>query len=794
MEDSMSLRMRYALGAAGIVALIALIITIAIGLPTSNETDTPPPTNTSGGGPTPDATQPPPLIFVTSAGAPQSGRDLRVLCYASHDASEPAADVMVTTNDAGRPRTPLPANCNYVAALHLEHEHPSGKADHGPAYRIYTTSWRPGTATPVPATGAVTIQDDRTLVLFDVVVSLAWEPAPDSTYVDELYEGLRRASAYLYDLTDGRMAFGDVSIHTGGRHWSGADIRVLASNDYRPSVYVGGIVPEPVVYSDGRYRPGAVFLGRYWDGQTASNREEGNWTQPGAYRTIIHEWAHYALFLYDEYQQAAGKQFYCPCAELPALEEDVTTVCDGITSDIAASAMAYQYTASELWHPADNAPAGCTTTEQWQVYGQTDWETLGRWEEIQGLPATVPALRVPETPAPGPEVGLTGHLFKHVPADTAPAGDSRKPTVQIQLDDATTQAALATQAYILEDAAAGAPARIVHQGTTLAATEPDAGMVGSLPLFGISSGDRARIFVDRYATADTPGGRFVYPGTAADDGELTDGRTLTATRAEWEASLDARYGIRGTAMTTMTVVLDSNGTALNQPPVAQLCAIEVTVGCHPDWKQTMTQTDTGTWTTTFTPLSGNGSLMRYGVVWVRAPGVGDLIRWFQAAGGVGPAHADADAPLRDGTFMVNSTDSLAGGEPCNRVIGMPAANDGALTASLGQDNDGRHIQGIVGLPYDMDVVLPQRGCAPDDSGEQPLPDEDSPIVLTLFYDQQTVDRLGIDEEQLRLLHYDRDAGTWTEVASGISGRSQELNWIAGAISEDGIYAIGWVGP
>lgn len=790
----MSLRLRYTLVATVIIVFIVIALSVALGLPTSRPDPPPtarPPTQT----PVVSATQPAPLSFATGDGAPQSGRRLRILCYTAPDADEPSADVTVTTDGAGRPATALPANCNYVAALHLTHEQPSGKPDHGPAYRIYATSWRPGTATPVPAAGAVEIRDDRALVLFDVVVSLAWEPAPDSTYIDELYEGLRRASAYLYDLTDGHMAFGTVSIHTGGRHWSGADIRVLASNDYRPSVYVGGMVQEVVEFGGTVYRPGAIFVGRYWNGGSASDPETGNWSQPSAYRTLVHEWAHYALFLYDGYQQATGERFYCPCEELPALEADATQVCQGISAEEAASAMAYQYTASEFWHPAHETPAGCTTTEQWQVHGMTDWETLGQWGEIQGVSAEVPALRLPEMPEPGPEIGLTDHLFERNPADLPSSDDSHEPTVRIQLGEAApAQAALSTQVYVLEDAAVnGTPARIVHQGTMLAPDGSDASVVGSLRLLGVSSQDRARIFIDQYASGDAAGGRFVYSGMPADDGALTDGATLTAQRAGWEASLDAQYGVRGTRTTTMTLLLDSGDTVLDQAPVAQLCAVEVTVGCDQRWEQTMTQSEAGIWTTTFTPLPGNNSIMRYGVVRVRAPAVGEIVRWFQAAGGVGPAHKDADAPLRDGTFMVNARADLGGEKPCNRVIGMPAANYDALTASLGQDNDGQQIQGIVDLPYDMDVILPRRGCAAGDTPEQSLPDEENSTILTLFYNQQTVDRLGIDEDQLRLLHFDRDNSVWSEVSSGPAGRSRELNWIAGAIGEDGIYAVGWVG-
>jgi hypothetical protein len=91
------------------------------------------------------------------------------------------------------------------------------------------------------------------------VASLDWQPAPGNPFLQELRAGLLAASGYLFDVTEGQMAFGELTLHTDGRSWQGADLRFLRANDYRPTAYVGGIVPEPIQYGPASgtiYKPG----------------------------------------------------------------------------------------------------------------------------------------------------------------------------------------------------------------------------------------------------------------------------------------------------------------------------------------------------------------------------------------------------------------------------------------------------------------------------------------------------------------------------------------------------------
>lgn len=706
------------------------------------------------------------LRFVDEQNFPLANADLRLLCYTSAAAHAPLlADLPARTDANGYLTHSLPTNCFHLAALWLRHTQTSGKPEHGPAYWVYATSWLPGSPERQSATGDIQLAESQPLILFNVVASLAWQPATNSPFVGQLQTGLREMSAYLYDLTEGQMAVGAVTIYADGRHWESADLRFLAANDYRPTAYMGGIVPTatpytaPATLSQTVYAPGGIYLGRYWDGLDAADPDGGHWAQPAAYRTLAHEWGHYALFLYDEYQQnqPAGKQeTYCTCPDLP-------------NGGCPASAMAYHYTAVALWHSTVHGnPLVCQQTDQMLVHGEADWTTLQRWGDIQQLagdwlqpPALPLATQTPDVVddlfgrAPGYRLYLPAlaNSGTAVPAPT-------EPTIHLALDGSFTQMeldALHPQVYVWQDG------RAQYQGTTTGNRTPP-GALGQIRLLDVQPGDELRAYADQYATETTGGGRFAMAGGPP----LANGTTLTLTAVAWEASLDVDYGMDGPLLTAMTVTLTSPD-ALTTPPVAQRCSPDAAIGCpaSADWRQTMTAVNANTWRAVFTAPAGQ-PLPKYGLVGVQAGSTGELWRWFQSLGGVGPAHDDGQAPLLDGLAMVAADTAVPGAT--NQAILMPAAEYAALTALLPPD-----FVAIIGQPVDLDVLLP-------------VPN--TPWVLTLFYPQTAVDRLGLNEAQLELLHYSRALNQWQVVA--VSGRSPLLNWLAsGPVVEDGIYAVGW---
>ena len=743
-----------------------------------------------------------PLSFVDDAGDPVAKTAVRLLCYTSPNDLAPIADQWVQTNAFGRPLQTLPTNCNNVAALRQLHEQPSGKAGHGPAFQVYATSWPPGTREVKPLNSQVAIKQGWPLVLFNVVASLEWMPAAGSPIIDNLGQGMRDASAYLYDLTEGQMAFGTVNLYAGGQKWNAADFRFRAANDYRPSVYVGGIVDKsrsymaPATGAETTYVSGEILLGRFWNGETATgpdaaDPDKGRWFRPPAYRTLVHEWGHYALFLYDEYQKFDGPRkvkTYCTCNDLPQVG-NVAGACGGVDPQLAASVMAYHYTASELWlEDAHGNPLSCIDTDQYVFHGTSDWKTLNQWADIQGLPIPWPLSSSPGVALDaGPDLGLAGDLFtfkSYVDAIATAAAaevttdlliEPTEPTAPFTPDELNS---LYPQVYMIEGSPT-APTRILYQGTTVGPRKVSGGPadpneLGQITHLGVGAESYARVYADRFlGTGSEAGERYVYPAPDGRDGDPPlSGDPLRLVRDSCQVDLDIVPQLTGPLLTGLTLQLTPSS-PLRDRPIAQLCDPDASAGCpgDPSWRQAMNLVG-GVWTATFTAPAGS-ELPHYGILHVQVPGGTDVIRWYQTAGGVGPAHMDANAPLRDGLVMVDATKPVPGDK--NQVVVMPAASCTALQAPLPAG-----VQGIIGVPLDLDIVFPQSLTGN--------------VVVTLFYDQTVIDRLGISEDQLEVLRFNRSRWQSVEVGKN-EGQDQTLNWlVTDPIDEAGIYAVVWRAP
>ncbi|MDQ4077426.1 MAG: hypothetical protein M3220_14415, partial [Chloroflexota bacterium] len=129
---------------------------------------------------------------------------------------------------------------------------------------------------------------DKKVYLFNVVVALEW--LPDEEYLAHLRRAFRRASDFLYDVTDGLMAFGQV-VFGGPELMAGADIQIMVSNRFFPRSWVSAL------HEADKFIP--IRMGRgLWHGR---NKFTIGWDEAEGYRTIIHEWMHYALGLKDQY-------------------------------------------------------------------------------------------------------------------------------------------------------------------------------------------------------------------------------------------------------------------------------------------------------------------------------------------------------------------------------------------------------------------------------------------------------------------------------------------------------------
>jgi hypothetical protein len=126
------------------------------------------------------------------------------------------------------------------------------------------------------------------IYLFNVLIALEYEPIQRDLRL--LARAARSASNFLFDVTDGWMAFGQVVIG-GPELMDCADIQIMSSNRLLPRSWVGGL------HVAKKYMP--IRLGRsLWQ---KNNRVGIAWNEPEGYRVLIHEWAHYALELLDAY-------------------------------------------------------------------------------------------------------------------------------------------------------------------------------------------------------------------------------------------------------------------------------------------------------------------------------------------------------------------------------------------------------------------------------------------------------------------------------------------------------------
>jgi len=130
--------------------------------------------------------------------------------------------------------------------------------------------------------------------LFNIIVALEWRPS--ATYLQTLKDAFTLASSLLFDVTDGYMAIGEVTIG-GPELMECADIQIFASNRLSPRSSVNGLNNAE------KYQP--IRIGRgLWHKINRKNPHERAtfpWSHQKGYATLVHEWGHYALGLKDQY-------------------------------------------------------------------------------------------------------------------------------------------------------------------------------------------------------------------------------------------------------------------------------------------------------------------------------------------------------------------------------------------------------------------------------------------------------------------------------------------------------------
>jgi hypothetical protein len=146
------------------------------------------------------------------------------------------------------------------------------------------------------------------LYLFNILVALEWNPSDQQ--IERLRWTFRRASDFLFDVTDGWMAIGQVVLG-GPELMAAADIQIMASTRLHPRSWVGAMHAHEEYQRDEKFMP--VRLGRgLWND---ARRYAMPWEEPEGYRIIVHEWGHYALKLTDEYLET--RQVLLPAGITP---------------------------------------------------------------------------------------------------------------------------------------------------------------------------------------------------------------------------------------------------------------------------------------------------------------------------------------------------------------------------------------------------------------------------------------------------------------------------------------------
>lgn len=261
------------------------------------------------------------------------------------------------------------------------------------AYRVYATSVRieanaggRPVLTPVDINKTeqiIQIRSENVLVGFNIVASLEWDADPE--YLANLVEAFRHASNYLYDASDGQMLFEQVNIYENTQYFEEADYRFFSSPAIHPVTECATADKNAL----GPMRWGGECFIQVGKAKPAYSQKvfgkeflfgEVKWTD--AYPTLIHEFGHYGLGLYDEYlHYNAQTDSYTPLSENLHCTQKLHNTNAPTT---AASLMTNEYEATEFCSnlssdPHYNAPAQTSRSAQSIINdNESAWQTIAR--------------------------------------------------------------------------------------------------------------------------------------------------------------------------------------------------------------------------------------------------------------------------------------------------------------------------------------------------------------------------------------------------------------------------------
>ena len=121
---------------------------------------------------------------------------------------------------------PLPTGTP-LFAIASQHEQPTERPNHdGWAYRVLTANhdWTGenfvvNEVAQASGRQTLTLRKQGPLILFNVVIAIEWNA--NDAYLAELERAMRYGSEYLYDVSNGQMAFGQVTIYNDAKQGNG---------------------------------------------------------------------------------------------------------------------------------------------------------------------------------------------------------------------------------------------------------------------------------------------------------------------------------------------------------------------------------------------------------------------------------------------------------------------------------------------------------------------------------------------------------------------------------------------
>ncbi|MEW6074233.1 MAG: carboxypeptidase regulatory-like domain-containing protein [Planctomycetota bacterium] len=203
----------------------------------------------------------------------------------------------------------------------------------------------------------------RSLTRYTIFVSVEWD-AP-RVYLESIVRGMRRAAEFLYVASDGQLTYHRVIVADAAENWTSADLYDWTNNSVHPNADVAGMRH--------RYDPvhapwnTAMNFGRQWD---------ATWDSHGLFCTVVHEFGHYGLGLFDEYLGAPqgafrGLAYWEMCRCIMGYQYADHKIC--------GDANHHAYTAQGMWN------------------GRSCWRQVEEWHEgLRGgfyAPITTPMER-----------------------------------------------------------------------------------------------------------------------------------------------------------------------------------------------------------------------------------------------------------------------------------------------------------------------------------------------------------------------------------------------------------------